>query len=74
MINSADTPDGSGDIWLESVSCSDTSTRILDDCSNAGVGVHSCAHQNDIGVKCTGKYVCEFPPDVCIEYTNLFLV
>ncbi|XP_030847769.1 scavenger receptor cysteine-rich protein [Strongylocentrotus purpuratus] len=43
---------GSGDILLDDVSCTGTETN-LGDCSNAGLGVHNCAHYEDAGVRCS---------------------
>ncbi|XP_030847771.1 deleted in malignant brain tumors 1 protein-like [Strongylocentrotus purpuratus] len=43
---------GSGDILLDDVSCNGTETN-LGDCSNAGLGVHNCAHFEDAGVRCS---------------------
>ena len=45
--------DGSGPIWLESVSC--FSQARLINCTHRGFGVHDCGHSDDAGVRCTGE-------------------
>ncbi|XP_072181985.1 scavenger receptor cysteine-rich domain-containing protein DMBT1-like [Diadema setosum] len=42
---------GTGDIWLDDVSCTGTETSIFD-CSNNGIGVNDCSHDQDAGVRC----------------------
>ncbi|XP_072181983.1 scavenger receptor cysteine-rich domain-containing protein DMBT1-like [Diadema setosum] len=43
---------GTGNIWLDDVSCTGTETSIFE-CGNNGIGVHNCAHFEDAGVKCS---------------------
>ena len=45
---------GSGSIWLDSVTCTGNES-ILASCNHLGVGItRSCSHYEDAGVRCSG--------------------
>lgn len=54
VLTSAQVLDGSGQIWLDSVSCNGTETS-LDSCAYNNNAVTNCAHSEDVGVRC-GMY------------------
>ena len=60
-IGSAGFGQGSGSIWLDSVTCTG-SESILASCGHAGVNnTRSCNHNNDAGVRCSqgqGSLLC----------------
>ena len=45
---------GSGQIWLNNVTCVSNELTI-EDCSHDGWGVHDCTHSKDAGVKCAAS-------------------
>ena len=45
---------GAGQIWLTNLRCLGNEYR-LGDCRASGVGVHSCLHVEDAGVRCLGN-------------------
>lgn len=55
-MQASETVDGSGPIWLNSVTCTDTNTRITG-CRLSNYGGHTCSHSEDIGVRCQGMAI-----------------
>ena len=47
---------GSGGIFLDNVGCRGTESLLLN-CTNRGIGIHSCQHSDDAGVICLGKLI-----------------
>ena len=53
-IGSAGFGQGSGSIWLSSVTCTGTESTLAS-CGHLGVGINiNCYHHEDAGVTCTG--------------------
>ena len=53
-IGSAGFGQGSGPIWLDSVTCNGSESTLAS-CGHLGVGVtRSCSHSEDVGVRCFG--------------------
>ena len=52
-VQSTETTDGTGQIWLDSVACAAGSTSLTD-CSISTFGGHNCNHGQDVGVICQG--------------------
>ena len=49
-------PDGprTHPIWLDDVNCNGTEGRLFD-CMTTALGDHNCVHEEDAGVRCSGK-------------------
>ncbi|VDI80490.1 netrin receptor unc-5 [Mytilus galloprovincialis] len=43
-------------IWMDQVNCAASHTR-LENCRRSSWGVNDCSHNEDIGIKCFGKYI-----------------
>ena len=55
VVGSADFGQGSGSIWLDSVTCTGNEST-LSSCGHLGVGItRSCDHSKDAGVMCSGE-------------------
>ena len=55
VVGSADFGQGSGSIWLDSVTCTGNEST-LSSCGHLGVGItRSCDHSKDAGVICSGE-------------------
>ena len=50
-MGSAEYGEGSGEIWLDDVSC-DGSESGIENCGHGGWGQHNCRHAEDDGVRC----------------------
>ncbi|XP_028407289.1 deleted in malignant brain tumors 1 protein-like [Dendronephthya gigantea] len=51
-LHSQQVPSGSGQIWLNEVSCTGKEENITS-CPHYGWGVHNCVHDEDAGVECS---------------------
>jgi deleted-in-malignant-brain-tumors protein 1 len=51
-LTSSAVPPGTGNIWLDNVSCRGTETRLVDCVADL---THNCNHNDDAGVRCPGK-------------------
>ena len=48
---------GTGPIILDDLQCTGLEYRLID-CVHRGIGIHSCSHSEDVGVRCTaGKSI-----------------
>ena len=47
---------GSGGIFLNNVRCSGNEDALIN-CSHDGIGVHTCTHSHDVGVRCSCKFM-----------------
>jgi len=45
---------GTGQIVLDDLNCLGTESSLFD-CSHGPIGIHNCAHSEDVGVTCTCK-------------------
>ena len=55
--SSTDFAPGKGSIFLGDIICSLNET-ILAHCGHYGVGIVSCDHSKDVGIKCHGIHIC----------------
>ena len=51
MLTIGTFPVGSGQIWLDDVSCAGTEARLIN-CPSSNIGTHNCAHIEDVGINC----------------------
>uniref|UniRef100_A0A3Q4HV68 SRCR domain-containing protein n=1 Tax=Neolamprologus brichardi TaxID=32507 RepID=A0A3Q4HV68_NEOBR len=63
--------EGTGEIWLDDVSCSG-SERSLTECNHGGFGIHSCTHSKDAGVICSGVPVRLSGSTLCSGRVEIF--
>ena len=54
-LRSASFGQGIGEILLDNLRCTGTETRLVD-CPHNGIGIDNCAHSEDAGLRCAGKY------------------
>ncbi|XP_028407369.1 deleted in malignant brain tumors 1 protein-like [Dendronephthya gigantea] len=59
-LHSQQVPSGSGQIWLNEVSCTGKEENITS-CPHYGWGVHNCVHDEDAGVECSTIVVLQGP-------------
>lgn len=48
---------GSGPIFLDQLVCSESDENLLECRKNSRLGLHSCDHMGDVGVRCVGKHL-----------------
>ena len=42
---------GTGHTWLDNVQCTGSETHLVN-CTNSGIGINDCGHDEDAGVQC----------------------
>ncbi len=66
--------EGIGRIWLDSVQCVGSETDLTD-CRANSIGIHSCTHAQDAGVRCPPGIICQcVVVHFCDVLTNIFIV
>ena len=55
----SETSQGNGPIFLDELECAGNERSVLD--CHYVIGVHSCSHDQDIAVRCVGKYIQNYP-------------
>ena len=48
---------GAGPIWLDNVQCLGNESNLFA-CMHNGIGSHSCKHEEDASVECSGSCIC----------------
>ena len=48
---------GSGPIFLDQLVCSESDENLLECRKNSRLGLHSCDHKGDVGVRCAGEHL-----------------
>ena len=56
---------GSGSIYLERVNCRGSEKMLLSCERGSFLGLHSCTHSQDAGVRCPGQYM-KMKPFICL--------
>ena len=54
-MGSATFGQGTGEILLDNLRCVGTENRLVD-CQHNGIGIDNCAHSEDAGLRCAGKF------------------
>ena len=54
--------EGTGPIFFDQLGCLGDEASLLDCSTFSSLGLHTCDHSEDAGIKCVGKYI--FPSDV----------
>ena len=55
---------GNDPILLDNVVCTGSESHLAN-CSHRGIGIHSCNHFEDAGVRCIGEYAIKL---YCVHY------
>ena len=60
LFRGAEFGEGSGPIFLEQVDCRSTDSVLLECMRGVPLGLTTCDHSQDVGVRCNGEPVCLF--------------